>query len=211
METPCRNGADPTGQPGVVPGGVALDECAVPDLAVHVVTPALHPAGGGQGAGVIGSHRNGADAAGEPADVHGRVALDGRAVADLAVGVVAPALDAAAGGQGAGVEVAGCDGADAAGEPADVHGCETLGGGAIAQPATAVVAPALDAAAGGQGAGVIHARCDRNHPAGQPGHVGGCGAVNGRVIAELAVAVAAPALDPAAGGQGAGVGPSRPD
>src|SRR5258706_16130109 len=107
METPCRNGADPTGQPADVHGCVALDECAVPDLAVHVVTPALHPAGGGQGAGVIGSHRNGADAAGEPADVHGRVALDGRAVADLAEGVVAPALAPAAGQRVAGVTLAG--------------------------------------------------------------------------------------------------------
>src|SRR5258706_271393 len=147
MGTPCRNGADPTGQPADVDGCVALDECAVPDLAVHVVPPALHPAGGGQGAGVIGSHRNGADAAGEPADVHGRVALDGRAVADLAVGVVAPALDAAAGGQGAGVVAAGCDGHHAAGERADIDGRAALGGGGIAQPTKSVVAPALDAAA----------------------------------------------------------------
>ena len=44
-----------------------------------------------------------------------------RAVAQLAVAVVAPALDPAAAGQRAGVVTAGGDGRHAAGQPAHVH------------------------------------------------------------------------------------------
>ena len=76
---------------------------------------------------------DGADPVGEVADIHRGQALSGAAVTELAIVVEAPALDSAAGGEGAGVGLNSGDGADPAGQSADIHGGQALGGSAVAE------------------------------------------------------------------------------
>jgi hypothetical protein len=80
-----------------------------------------------------------------------------RAVAELAVAVVAPALDAARRGDGAGVGAAGGDRRDAGRQAGDIDGRRAVCGGVVAELAVEVPAPTLDAAARREGAGVIGA------------------------------------------------------
>ena len=99
------------------------------------------------------------------------------------------------------------DGRDPAGQPGDVDGGKSV----LPSPIARIPSPALDAARGGQGAGVGTARGDGDHAAGQPGDVHRGRAVRCRAVAQLAVAVRPPALDPARRGQGAGVVLARGD
>ena len=55
------------------------------------------------------------------------------------------------------MKVARSDRANSDAQSADIHRCEALGGGAVAQLAEDVSAPALDPAAGSDGAGVTGA------------------------------------------------------
>ncbi len=200
------DGADPAGQSADVHRSQALGGGAVTELAVVVEPPALDPAAGCAGASVNVARGDGADPAGQSADVHRREALGGGAVTELAVEVYAPALDPAASGAGAGVLGARrSDGSDPAGESADVHRGQALGGGAVTELAEGVAAPALDPAAGGEGAGVIAARGDGADPAGQSADVHRREALGGGAVTEQAACVVAPALDPTAGGERASV------
>ncbi|MEZ5112748.1 MAG: hypothetical protein R2693_04520 [Nocardioidaceae bacterium] len=115
---------------------------------------------GGDGGG-LGAER---DAPGEEGDIPVADVV-GVAVAELAVGSVAPAAEAAGGQQGAGVILAGGDG-DGATPELDVAGA---GGGlvvpdvvgvAVAQLPVGAGAPAADVAGAQQGAGVVAAGGD---------------------------------------------------
>ena len=75
-------------------------------MAVEVVSPALHRAGGGQRARVKLARADRGHAAAEACDVDWRWSIQGAAVAELAVGVISPALHRAGGGQRAGVILA---------------------------------------------------------------------------------------------------------
>src|SRR3954469_4010614 len=90
----------------------------------------------------------------------GRVSLgDGRVVADLAVGVVAPALDRLVVHDGARVVVDGRDARDAGerrvGGREDLHGRVTLGGRVVTVGVVAARAPAVRGAVAGARAGVV--------------------------------------------------------
>ena len=155
------DGADPAGQAADVHWGQAVGRAAVAELAIEVPAPALDPAAGGEGAGVSLARGNGADPAGQAADVHWGQAVGRAAVTESADDVQAPALDPASGGEGAGVGVARSEGADPADQSTDVHRGQARVGGAVTEPATAVVSPALASAAGSDGAGVAQARSNR--------------------------------------------------
>ena len=79
--------------------------------------------------------------------LHGNIAVYVISVPELTVGVPAPALDAAAGGDGAGVVDAGGDGRDVLAQADDIHGQRTIRRRAVTELAVAVAAPALHAAA----------------------------------------------------------------
>src|SRR5690606_34450122 len=121
-------------------------------LAVLVPSPALDPAGDGQGAGLTAAGAHGADAARQPGDNHWCRAVGGRPIAQLALAVIAPALDPACGGQDAGVihstvVTSGTHGADTARQPRDVHWRRPIADiASVAQRSTHVRAPALDTA-----------------------------------------------------------------
>gem|GEM_PF-4219839 len=207
-----RDGAHAARQPAHVHGGGTVGGCrAVAELPGEVAPPALDAAGGGQRTGVTATRRDGAHAARQPAHVHGGGTVGCRAVAELPVEVIPPALDAAGGGQRTGVMIARRDGAHAACQPAHVHGGGTLGCRAVAELPEAVPPPALDAAGGGQRTGVTATRRDGAHAARQPAHVHGGGTVGCRAVAELPEAVIPPALDAAGGGQRTGVKATRRD
>src|SRR5205807_2708850 len=130
----------------------------------------------------------------EPDDADGAGAVGGRPVPDFAVAVLAPTFQGVRGGHRAGVRIAGGDGGDPAGEAGDVHGGQAFGGGAVPDLAVAVVAPALHAARGGEGAGVVVAGGDGRDAAGEAGNVDRGRADGQGAVPELAVAVVAPAL-----------------
>ena len=137
------------------------------ELAVTVPSPAALAAVGEGGAGVGGAAGD-RDGGVEARDFDGHEAVGGRAVAELAVGVVAPAVDARAFGfahDGAGVAHAGGDGGGVR-DSRTLRGRRPIaGGGAVAELARGVVAPAQNhtarcvhgtdmARADGDGAGV---------------------------------------------------------
>src|SRR5207248_97563 len=105
----------------------------VAQLARAVTAPACGAAGGCQGACVSFAGAEGGHPAAEPAHAHGCGAVRGRAAAELAVGVAAPALDRASGRQATSVVFAGTEGGDAAPEPAHVHRYRAVRGRAVAQ------------------------------------------------------------------------------
>src|SRR5262249_2851793 len=80
-------------QPGNSARRVTLGRRPVAELAVAVVAPALDPAGAREPAGGGEAGANGGHAAPQPGDRDRRVRLDRGPGAELAVGVVAPALD----------------------------------------------------------------------------------------------------------------------
>ena len=142
------------------------------------------------------------------ADRNRGAAVGRGAVAQLALAVVAPGQDLAAGGQRQAVETAAGDGGD--GGPrgqADLdRGGDAKatggGGGAVAQLAVVVVAPGQDLAGGGQRQAVLSAAGDGGDggPRRQADRNRGA-AVGGGAVAQLAGAVVAPGQDLAGGGQ----------
>jgi len=84
-------------------------------------------------------------------------------------------------------------------------GAGASAGLAVAELAEFVAAPALDPARVGERAGVLSAGRDRDHAARETGDVNRGMPVGRRPVPELAVAVAAPALDAARNGEDAGV------
>src|SRR2546423_1239745 len=119
--------------------------------------------------------------------------------------VVAPTLDTATRGQGASVETTRADGADATTQAAHIHRYAAVGGAVVAQLSVAVAAPALDAASGCQGTRVELPAADGFDPTAQAAYIDRYIALGGATVAQFPGAVAAPALDVARGGQGAGV------
>lgn len=91
-----------------------------------------------------------------------------------------------------------------------IHGGRRVTEDTIAQLSTVIVAPARDAAAGGQRTGVGPTGGDGSH-AGEPTYIDRRGAIHRRPVAQLAEVIGAPALDAAAGGQRAGVRPTGGD
>src|SRR5690606_41698133 len=87
---------------------------------------------------------------------HGRPAVGGRAVAELAVAVRAPAVDLAVRTVGAGVIAPGRDAREHdARRCLHHHGSRAVRRRAVAEPAVEVVAPAMELADRALGAGVI--------------------------------------------------------
>ena len=213
------DGADPTAEPANLDRRRAAGSedlwvvaafgtrAVVAQLAEVVPAPALDPAAHGQGAGNAASRSDGTHPAAEPGNVDRRSTVRIRPVAQLADVVSAPALDPPAAGHSAGVVVPRGDGADPAVEPANVNRRNTVGIRPVAQLADRVRAPALDPAAAGHSAGVAMEapRGDGADPAAQRANVNRRNTVRLCPVAQFAVVVSAPALDPAAAGQRAGV------
>jgi len=105
----------------------------------------------------------GADVHAFGGDLHRRRALEGGAVAELAVAVVADGPDAAVGFDEEGVGASGGKTGDTGG---DLHGLVAVGGGAVAELTVAVFAKAPEGAVGLEKEGVVVAD-------GQAGHSGG--------------------------------------
>ncbi len=99
----------------------------------------------------------------------------------------------------------GSDSAYPAGKPAHLYRGGAARCGAVAELAVSVLPPTLDPAALGQGAGVRSPSSDGAHPAGQAAHVDRGISFHVGAVAQLAVIVISPALDPAGAGPGAGV------
>ena len=174
---------------------------AVAQLAVVVVAPALGAPRCGQRTAVVAAGRDGGHAAAQAADLQRRVPGLVRAVAQLAVVVVAPALGAPRCGQRTAVGAAARDGGHAAAQAADLHRRVPGLVRAVAQLAEAVVAPALDAPRRGQRTAVDAADRDGGHAAAQAADLYRRVPVEERAVAQLAVVVAAPALDAPRRGQ----------
>jgi len=103
------------------------------------------------------------------------------------------------------VESTGTDCARATGQTGHCHRREALSGTAIAELTLRVRTPALDSAASGQSAAVVHVSTDGAHATCQAGYFHRREAVAGAAVAKLAGAVATPALDTTSSGQGAAV------
>ena len=126
-------------------------------------------------------------------------------VAELAIAVVAPALDDARRGQRARVIDARRNRGHAAGEAAYIDRRQSTCGAAVAELAASVTAPALDAAPRDQRTATIASRRYRGHAACQAAHIDRRQSTRGGAIAKLARGVIAPALHAARRGQRAGV------
>src|SRR5437773_39988 len=172
--------------------GQPIDRGPVAELAGAVLAPAIGGARGRDPASVvlIGAHRGEGHAARH--EYRARPASRGP-VAELAVAVVAPAIGGARGCDATGVDAAA--GAHRREGHAAHHEyrARPASRGPVAELAEAVVAPAIGAARGREPAGVVLAggahRCEahaaRHEPRGRPASRG--------LVAELAVAVVAPA------------------
>src|SRR5262249_36313949 len=151
------------------------------------------------------------DAAREPGDSARDGAIARRPVAELATAVASPALHAPCLRERASVEPARGDLTHLARKARDVDGGRAIGFRPIAELTVLVGPPALDSACARERAGVIVACGDRLDAARQTGDVHGGRAVVRGSVAQLAVVVQAPALDPARGRERARVSKARGD
>ena len=143
-------------EPGDVNGRLPVVRGAVTHLTVAVPSPALCSAARRERArGTGGCHNRGGTRA-EAGDANGRLPVDRGAVAQLAVAVVAPALQRCAGGERAGVIATTADRGDTRAEAADVHRHVRSVGRAVADPTA--VPPALHCAARRERARVVAGR-----------------------------------------------------
>src|SRR5437016_3443811 len=150
---------DAARKPGDVDRGRAVGLRPVAERAVVIVAPALDPASARERAGVGAAGGDGGDAAGKPGGGDGGQAGAGRRVAELAVVVVAPALDPACARERTAVVDARGDGGDAACKPGDVDRSESGARRPVTELAVVVVSPALDPACARERAGVGAASC----------------------------------------------------
>ena len=200
----------PAGQRAHIHRDVAVGwRAVIAQLAIYVEAPAFDPPAGGQGAGVIQASRNLLDTAGQPADGYWQRPEGVRGIPQLAVIIVAPALDPASGCQGAGMVPACRQPADPAGQAADRGSRPMVHLAAIPQLALPVVAPAAHPTAG-QGAAVPAPGADQAGGAGQAEHAHRRKLHFGPAVAQLPRRVIAPAYNHPAGRQGAGAVRARP-
>ena len=190
----------------VVVGGRSVAQLTVP-----VLSPALDPAARSSRTGVIPTGGDGTDHTRQPAHGYRRGAVGGRAVAQLTIFILSPALDPAARSPRTGVIITGVDGADPARQPAYAYRRQAVGGRSVAQLTEPVVSPALDPTARSPRTGVIITGGDGADPARQPTHIYRRVAVGGRAVAQLTDCIPSPALDPAARVQRTGVTPTGGD
>src|SRR5439155_25692671 len=175
---------------------------AVAELAVVVVAPAPQRAVGGDAAGVPGAGADGDPIAARTDGDGMELRRRGRADAELAGLVIAPAAQATVAGDAARVQGAGGERAPRAGDRRRAVGAD---GGAVAELADRVVAPARHRTRADDGAAVRVAGDDVGHGA-EPGDRLGHRVIVGEAVAQLALGVVAPAVDEAVGeGAGAGV------
>ncbi len=144
-----------------------------------------------------------------PETVTGTRAIRPGAVAELALVVLAPALNRAAAQHRAGVLVT-CGNRDGVSDARNRDGHGAIRRGAVAELAFAVVAPALNRAVAQQRAAVILARGNRDG-IGDARNPDGHEAIRPGAVAELALVVLAPALNRAAAQQRAAVILARGD
>ena len=153
--------------------------------------------------------REGYCSAREARYIRGSSARAVRAVAQLAVEVIAPAFDAPRSRQRAGVLRTGGDGDDAARKARDTHRRGTIGR-CNAQLAESVLSPAFHTARRRERAAVERAKRHGDHAAGKTGDGYRNGTVRGRRVAQLAFVVASPASHAAIGAERATVIAVRP-
>ena len=146
--------------------------------------------------------------AGQAAHVHRRTAVISRTVAQFAVRVISPTLDATVVGHCTGVISASCQSNHAVGQATHVHWRAAVVGCPVAQLTVLIMPPAHDAAVG-QGTGVRLAGCQSFHATGQAAHVHWRTALIGRPVAQLTSPVIPPALDRTATGRRTGMIPTR--
>src|SRR3954454_9225803 len=194
-------------QAGYRHGMRAVRSRPITELAGGVVPPALDRAGGHQRARMVEASRDLVDGAAQPGHVRRRKSVALRAVADLAVLTLPPALDAAAVRDPACVVPAGRDLRDGAqpGVRGDARWVPIAG----AELTVAVVAPAPDGTRVLERATGIETKRDLLNAAVQALHVNRRDAFDQRPVAELAVAVVPPALHAAGVRHGARVIPHR--
>jgi hypothetical protein len=177
---------------------VPLPTCPI----VH--PPALGRAVVEQGASVAPARSDRLDATLKRADGDGRGLIAGSRVAELTEVVTAPTGDGARTVKRTGM-VAACGYGDDAGKSADGDWNRTWAPRSVTELTDVVAAPALDCTGGEQRTGVMTACGDGDDAARQSTDRHGNIARIWRSVAELAVAVAAPAFDPAGAGHRAGV------
>ena len=188
----------------------AVREAAVAELAGDVAAPALERAPRDNGASMVAAGGDGGRAARKSRHVDGRGAHGRRAVAQLPVGVAAPALHATGIRERAGKPIAGRNADHAARKPGDVGRHGAIGSGAIAHLAGPVRAPALErAAAGHDRAAVEGAHGNLLHPGGEPAAQDGRRLDDRAARIECREAVLAPAANHACGIEAAGTGGTR--
>ena len=177
--------------------GVAIDRCAVAELAVVVVAPALEERAARHVRARVGaSERQQPDGAADVDRDRGGAIVPLRAVAELAEAVVAPALEGSVAGRQVRARVV----ASERQQPDGAADVDRGRGGAIGRRiitelAVAVVAPALEERAVRQVRARVGAS-ERQQPDGAADVDRGRGGAWGRrAVAELAVAVVAPALE----------------
>ena len=186
-----------------------MRRAAIAELAVGIASPAADAPAGGERTGVQNARGDRRHAGSETPDGHRDAALRRAAVAKLAVFVVAPAQDAAAEGERAGVVTTCGDRRHARSETRDGDRDAALRRVAVSELAVVAIPPAENAAARGERTGVRQAPVDRRDPGGKPGDRRGDAAARRRApVAELPGIVVAPAPDTAAGGDRTGVVPA---
>src|SRR5213594_188366 len=182
-----------------------IESAAVSDLTIAIRAPAVDSVVGRQPAGVKsgGGHRQEAQPTRDGCwgPLVGRAPM--MAVAKLAPARRPPAIGGAAARHPTRVKAAAGHGGEA--QPAgDQRGAETVGIGAVTQPAEAIAAPAIRGASRRHAARMVDPGA---HGAeGEGARDGSWGrAVGRRAVAELAVEIATPAVNGAARGQPAGM------
>ena len=175
-------------------------------MAPEIRPPAHDALPASQRTSVGASRRDSGDTASQSADIHRRGTECSRAVAQLAVDIIAPAHDAASAGQGTGVKACCRDSGDTASQSADINGDSAdVCGRAVTQLTPDIPPPAHDTAVAGQRTGMVVSGGDSGDATGQATHIHGRAVECVRAVAQLTRAIPPPAHDTATASQRTGM------
>ena len=171
MIVACRNRSRPIAEATHIDWRRAGGSGTITQLADTIPTPTLDTPRRCQRTGMKPANRDYSYTVAEVTHIDWCQAGGGGTIAQLALSVIAPTLDAPRRSYGTGMVVACRNGRHTVVEATHIDRCQAGGSGTITQLTICVIAPTLDAAYRSQGTGVYPTYADRSHTAAEATHI----------------------------------------
>ncbi len=195
---PSTYARDPRRKSDDVYGNAAVGGGTVSETTVSVVSPALDPAGSGEGAGAMHARGYLSYSRRKSDDVYGNAAIRGGTVSETTVSVVSPALDPAGSGEGAGVGISHAESFDTRRKAGNISRNGASGSDLmvciISETIISIKPPTFSFSSGSNGTGCVHSSTHLRYARRKSDDVHRNGGICSNADSELAESVRPPAL-----------------